>query len=349
MDKEGRIARPSLLALFPSPATSEWGGIQLSARVAWDAIRSSDRWQAHGVFLKSAPGRRVGVREKARAVVDVMGERADLTVVWHVALLKLLPFLKERGKVALYLHGIEAWSLTRSKIDWGQVDLFLTNSHYTWTRFLVAYPELSERPHRVVHLGLGSPTGRIRTPDPIPTAVCISRLEKSENYKGHRELIQAWPALSGSINSPALEIVGEGDLKADLEAEVRELGLSQQVSFHGWVSAEEKDELLLRSRCLALPSRAEGFGLVYLEAMRLGRPCLVSSVDAGREVVDPPTAGLAVDPDIVGDIVSALTRLMSDGPDWNELSAKAKQRYDTSFTEEHFKTRLLQALQEAVG
>ena len=59
----------------------------------------------------------------------------------------------------------------------------------------------------------------------------------------------------------------------------------------GQVKEDVKQDLLMRCRCLALPSRGEGFGLVYLEAMRMGRPCLVSTVDAAREVVNPPEAG----------------------------------------------------------
>jgi glycosyltransferase involved in cell wall biosynthesis len=93
-----------------------------------------------------------------------------------------------------------------------------------------------------------------------------------------------------------------------------------------------------------MPSRGEGFGLVYLEAMRLGRPCLVSTHDAGQEVVRPPEAGLAADVDNPRELANALCRLLEDGPEWQAWSEQARKRYLSAFTARHFQARLLQAL-----
>jgi glycosyltransferase involved in cell wall biosynthesis len=102
--------------------------------------------------------------------------------------------------------------------------------------------------------------------------------------------------------------------------------------------------LIAEARCLVLPSKGEGFGLVYLEAMRLGRPCLSSTLDAGREVVNPPEAGLAVDPDDAMALSDAVVRLLNRGPEWERWSASAKARYESSFTAAHFEQRLVCAL-----
>jgi glycosyltransferase involved in cell wall biosynthesis len=119
--------------------------------------------------------------------------------------------------------------------------------------------------------------------------------------------------------------------------------LAERVRFFGAVSEAGKEELLARCRCLAMPSRGEGFGLVYLEAMRMGRPCLVSNDDAGREVVNPPQAGLAVnlgDPQLLS---RAIVELLTPGARWESWSAQARLRYETQFTAEHFRQRLLSA------
>jgi phosphatidylinositol alpha-1,6-mannosyltransferase len=135
-------------------------------------------------------------------------------------------------------------------------------------------------------------------------------------------------------------------LRNELERLAAVRGLRDKVRFFGRVSEEEKQEMLIRSRCLALPSRAEGFGLVYLEAMRLGRPCLVSTIDAGREVVNPPEAGLATDLDQTENLVSDICELMQPGPRWDNWSANARRRYETAFTAKHFQERLISALHQ---
>ncbi|MEZ5353424.1 MAG: glycosyltransferase family 4 protein [Bryobacteraceae bacterium] len=97
-----------------------------------------------------------------------------------------------------------------------------------------------------------------------------------------------------------------------------------------------KQELLARSRALLLPSRGEGFGLAYLEAMRLGRPSLTSTLDAGREVVNPPECGLAADPADLEALANAVIRLLGDTAQWPAWSASCRRRYEERFTETHF-------------
>jgi phosphatidylinositol alpha-1,6-mannosyltransferase len=172
----------------------------------------------------------------------------------------------------------------------------------------------------------------------------LGRILRSEDYKGHRQVIASWPAVMAKIPAAQLWIAGDGDLRPDLEALAERGGVRSAVHFFGRVTEGKKQELLRKCRCLAMPSRAEGFGLVYLEAMRLGRPCLVSPHDAAREVVSPPIAGLAVDPNLMEPLVAALVRLMADGPDWQRFSQAARTRYENEFTAAKFQSRLVSAL-----
>ncbi|MBI1761465.1 MAG: glycosyltransferase family 4 protein [Acidobacteria bacterium] len=206
-------------------------------------------------------------------------------------------------------------------------------------------PAYSTTPHITVPLGIDCAL-ESATPAPAgpPVTLMISRLEKSEDYKGHRELIQAWPQVLRKIPTAELRIIGTGNLKEELVTQVRQLGLEQQIHLLGWVEEEQKQALLEKCMCLALPSRAEGFGLVYLEAMRIGRPCLVSVFDAAREVVNPPEAGLAVDPAKSHDLVEALCRLLRAGTEWELWSAQSRHRYEALFTAHSFQQRLVQAI-----
>lgn len=347
-----------VLGLFPTFKAGSIGGVQESARIAWEAISrhaSAQRGQATLFCYGSKSAELYSASDfsfaskPATVLMALRHEwRAQVVVIWHAGLLKLLPFFRLAGaKVVLFLHGIEVWR----KLDWlsrkqlQRVSLFLCNSDHTWNRFLTFNPELSGHNRQTVALGMLTPSSQpAQAPSAPPAVLMLGRLSRSEDYKGHREVIAAWPLVQAQYPDAELWIVGDGELRADLEQAAIAHGLGASVRFWGYLPEERKQELLMRCRCLALPSRGEGFGLVYLEAMRLGRPCLVSTLDAGREVVNPPDAGLAVNPAETAEVAAALGRLLADTPEWHDWSEQAVRRYENAYTARHFQERLVNAL-----
>lgn len=329
-----------ILGLFPSFDSERFGGVQASGREAWHGIVNHLGEQRTSAQYYEAGASKVG------AVLTAMKNRntAKIVLVWHLQLLKLVPFLNHSSsRVILFLHGIEAWlkhdPLTQLILR--KVHLILSNSDYTWSRFLACNPAFRDMPHQTVHLGSGACLGSVSPPPPSqpPAILMVGRLNKAEDYKGHRQMIKAWPLVLGRVPDARLWIVGDGDLRATLERMAGE-----NVQFFGHASDDEKEQLIAQCRCLALPSAGEGFGLVYLEAMRRGRPCLVSTLDAGREVVNPPEAGLAVDPGDPRSIADAVHRLLTMGTEWDEWSMRARSRYESCFTGAQFQQRLVTAL-----
>jgi phosphatidylinositol alpha-1,6-mannosyltransferase len=343
----------SIVILFPDLDPKK-GGVQVSGI---DVVSAFDVATLSGIVYGTDPTAalkrlRVTVIDarKTRLVRRVLKRRwrEDTALIWHLGMLKLLPFLRGfRGRVVVFLHGIEVWRphgwLTRRLLR--RVDLFLSNSDYTWERFLTHAPFLRDRPHVTTPLGFGEPlSGSSPIPSSRPSAVVLGRIEKNEDYKGHRELIGAWPAVLARIPDAKLEIVGDGDLRPDLEILAHRANLRESVQFHGRVSEDVKGMLLSDSRCLALPSRGEGFGIVYLEALRLGRPCLVSDCDAGQEVVNPPESGLAVDVRNPDALSTGIVRLLGDGEDWQKWSEAARRRYEQNYTAARFLERIRNAV-----
>lgn len=336
-----------VLGIFPSFEPGSFGGVQASGREAWHAmVEHLGSKRAHVLCYQPESS-------KVKAILDAVriGRCPDVILVWHLQLLKLLPFLRHsKARVVLFLHGIEAWRrlnpVMRALLR--RTHLVVTNSEYTWERFLHCNPDMSGVRHQTVHLGSGAPLLNMPSgqPSSTPAALMVGRLCRNEDYKGHREMIQAWPLVIARQPEAELWIVGGGDACPGLELAAREHGVGHCVRFYGQVSDREKDNLIARSRCLALPSAGEGFGLVYLEAMRMGRPCLVSDIDAGREVINPPEAGLAANPGNAGELAGSILRLISPGEEWDRWSSLARQRYENHFTARHFHQRLLGALFE---
>ncbi len=352
MKPEGKV-----LGLFPYFGPEVIGGAQTSAEIAWDAVVKQVGASATLVSYASDNGVVAGWTSPDRLIVNLKSKaiyaaltrswNQNLIFVWHIGLLKLLPFFRlTHARVVAMLLGIEAWKvhdrLTQNQLD--KVDLYLTISDHTWRDFVDINLRYVNKQHQTVLLGISEPMKGIVRQSQRPVALMISRLTRGENYKGHREVIQAWPLILQRHSEAELWIIGEGDLRVDLEQLVANLELKGSVKFLGQVSEVAKEELLKQSRCLLMPSRGEGFGLVYLEAMRLGRPCLVSTLDAGREVVNPPEAGLAANPDVREQLVDAICRLLMDGAEWQAWSVQARGRYERNYTSKHFQERLLSAL-----
>ncbi len=345
----------AILGLFPWICSESLGGAQLSGRLAWEGVQdgcSTLFCYAPGVeaqHTKSLPNAHVAFTQ-AQAVRLALSKtwQPELVLIWHMSLLRLFPFFRIRSaSVVLFLHGIEVWRrldlLTRLLLP--RVNLFVSNSNYTWQRFLDFHPDLTAKPQQTVYLGVDTPVHTpVAEPADPPAVLIVSRLARGEDYKGHRELINAWPLVLQHIPNAELWIAGDGDLRPVLEQRVTARGLTQHIRFFGRISEEQKQDLLIRCRCFAMPSRGEGFGLVYLEAMRLGRPCLVSDCDAGHEVVNPPEAGLAVNPDDPQALAIALIRLLTPGNEWSQWSVQARRRYESQFTARHFQERLVGAL-----
>jgi phosphatidyl-myo-inositol dimannoside synthase len=328
------------------------GGIEASGRTACGVLREwgGDRAQ---FLCYGRPGPHipaVQARSKAAAVSIALRRKWTVNVVlfWHIGLLKLLPLLRVgSAKVVLFLHGTEAWQrcnpLVRQLLN--SVDLFLTNSNHTWKQFLTLHPEYESAAHQTVHLGCGQPVSTTESaPDARPTAVMLGRIQRSESYKGHHEVLRAWPYVLRTLPDARLWVIGPGDGGDGLRELASAGGLGDSVEILGFVTDEEKELRLRRSRALVLPSRAEGFGLVYLESMRLGRPCVVGLNDAGCEVVGPEEGGIAADPANEVALSDAIFRVLTPGPAWDGFSTRARQRYESTFTERHFAERLRGAL-----
>lgn len=348
-----------LAFLSPCFLDRHFGGVQLTARLACEALH--DVGAGNMRFLCYRPNcaaRKQSTgdaaihhcsRSKAGAAFEALRNRAwpDRLLFWHADLLKLLPFIGARGRQKfLFLHGVECWRDMQPAFGrlLDQVDVFLSNSDFTWNRFAEMNPRWADARHRTVPLGVGAAEPISETPACVPAAIMIGRLSRREGYKGHKEVIAAWPRVLKMTPDAELWIVGGGDAAPDLRALAKESGAGANIRFFGVVSEEEKDRMLRESRCLLLPSRGEGFGLVYLEAMRAGRPCLTSTHDAGREVVRPPEAGLAVNAENAEQLADAITRLLAQSGEWSRWSVQARQRYESNFTAAHFQQRLLRAI-----
>ena len=139
-----------------------------------------------------------------------------------------------------------------------------------------------------------------------PTAVAVGRLVP---VKGFGLLVRAWEKVAAVHPDWKLEIWGDGPERGSLERLVRGKGLEKNVLLRG--ATGEVQEKLLQSSMLVFPSLFEGFGMVLVEAMACGVPCVAFECPCGpRDVISPEEDGLLVPPGDTDALARAIIRLM---------------------------------------
>jgi phosphatidylinositol alpha-1,6-mannosyltransferase len=226
------------------------------------------------------------------------------------------------GRYAIFCHGIE---LERAEDDPARAQALrdawrlLANSERTASYLRATFPEVADRV-RVVPLCIEpalvdawEQQAPVEPPRRERAALIIGRVWAEERGKGHDELLEAWPRVRAALGDAELWVVGDGDDRGRLEAKAVSLGLGDSVSFLGRISDQEVADRYRRAQIFAMPSRQEGFGLVYAEAMWHGTPCLGSTADAASEVVTDGQTGRLVPYGDVDAIAATLCEMLEIG------------------------------------
>ena len=148
--------------------------------------------------------------------------------------------------------------------------------------------------------------------------------------KGVSYLIQAMANLVALHPDIQLIIVGEGKDRGLLEELTNQLGLEANVIFMGTQSQERISELLRESRLFILPSIEEGQGVVLVEALASGTPCIGSRVGGIPDVITPDV-GKVVDAGDVGGLSAAIESFLIDDNLWEAASDNARIRAETYY------------------
>ena len=155
-----------------------------------------------------------------------------------------------------------------------------------------------------------------------PRAVAVGRLVP---VKGFGLLVRAWEKVAAVHPDWKLEIWGDGPERGSLERLVRGKGLEKNVLLRG--ATGEVQEKLLQSSMLVFPSLFEGFGMVLVEAMACGVPCVAFECPCGpRDVISPEEDGLLVPPGDTDALARAIIRLMEQPELRSRLGEAARNK-----------------------
>ncbi|HYF02842.1 MAG TPA: glycosyltransferase family 4 protein [Patescibacteria group bacterium] len=158
---------------------------------------------------------------------------------------------------------------------------------------------------------------RVGEKNRVPTVTYFGRLKK---YKSADHLVKAFAIVLKEIPKARLQILGTGDFRPELERLTKELQIEEEVKFFGFVSDEQKIELLSAAHCMVNPSMKEGWGITNIEANACGTPVISANVPGLRDSMSEGQNGLLYEYGDITGLARAIIRVLKNDALRQELS-----------------------------
>jgi colanic acid/amylovoran biosynthesis glycosyltransferase len=200
-----------------------------------------------------------------------------------------------------------------------------------------------------VDTGRFSPRPLGTEPAGIANFVCVASFMA---YKGHRVLLSAISELKRAGVPARLQLIGDGELRGDIVAQIAELGLEDSVELLGWRSAEEVAAAVRQATAFVLASvvladgQTEGIPVALMEAMASGVPVVATRVSGVPELVRDHDTGLLAEPGDVQGLAAAMRAIVDDPAAAAQRAARAVELVSAEYDHERNVTRLVGLFRE---
>lgn len=198
----------------------------------------------------------------------------------------------------------------------------------------------------VVHNGVDE---KLFTPGPeglVPTLLTVGNLIPS---KGHELVMRSLAALFPDFPGLTWEVIGDGPELENLRRLARELGVLGNIRLLGRRSRRAVADALRRCTVFVLPSRSEGLGCVYLEAMSCGKPAVACQGQGIAEVIRHGENGWLIPPGDQAELIEGLRILLRNPERRAQMGRAARQTILDGFTLQHQAQRLMAIYRECAG
>ncbi|MFZ3201302.1 MAG: glycosyltransferase family 4 protein [Candidatus Acidiferrales bacterium] len=301
-------------------------------------------------------------RAKSRFVLSALAAGARNPRLIFVAHVNLAPvgWLARQcggGKMAVVGHGIEVWEplpwIRRKAVK--SANVLVAVSQFTGARFS-DMQGIAPEAVRLLPLAL-DPSLRAAEENDLaslppawfrkgPVLLSVTRLSSSEAYKGVDTMIRTLARIQTDMPDLQYLIVGDGDDRPRLEGLAQGLGIAARVHFAGKLDASGLSACYANCDVFVLPSKGEGFGIVFLEAMAFGKPVIGGNHGGTPDIIEDGVTGYLVEHGNevrLGQIVEMLVR---DESLRKTIGRAAQSRVKSHYQFGDFRQRLETMLEE---
>lgn len=277
----------------------------------------------------------------------------DICIIGHVNFSPLGQVVKVlSGSSAIVMaYGVDVWSRLSSarRYALAKSDLILAISEYTREK-MIESNNIDAQKVKILYNCFDPDLLSQFTSESLskskkflqsPSLITVSRLGESDHYKGHAEVIRSLPSVLEKFPDVNYYIVGKGPLAEKLARISGELRVEEHVHFLGFLDNQSLQCVYRQCDVFIMPSRKEGFGFVFAEAMMYGKPVIAGNQDASVEVVQHNETGLLVDPEDKNQIADAIKCLLADKELQQRMGTKGQEVATIKFNFENFSKLLL--------
>jgi glycosyltransferase involved in cell wall biosynthesis len=287
--------------------------------------------------------------------------KADELIIGHMNLAAvgvLFKLFRPRKKLTVICHGIEVFEPVNGwqKILLRKADRLLAVSSFTKNKLIEQQQMPAEKisifpntldPHFQLPTAFSKPSflkERYGIGENEQVIFTLTRLNSAEGYKGYDKVISVLPQLVKSGQPFKYILAGKADETEQkrMEEFIAAGGLQQYVLMPGFIADEEVTAHYLLADVFVMPSKGEGFGIVYLEAMACGLPVIAGNKDGSTEALQFGELGTLIDPDDTEQLQKAITTVLQQQKEAKLL----QQKMLNFFSFEHYKERLQHHLEE---
>jgi glycosyltransferase involved in cell wall biosynthesis len=321
------------------------GGIQVYSACVLEALQNGYPHQDYDIFLKhdthASPdrfglsntkfhfsGAWPGSLRTPAFAAQIMGygiwQKPSLIIASHLNFTVAAYWLKRLTGIPYWAiaYGMEAWDIKQPAIQKAlhNADRILSISGYTRDRLI---EEQNLDPKKISLLPCTFQASQFKiAPKPTylleqygfkpdqPIILTVSRLSALERYKGYDKIIEALPQIRQVIPNVHYIIVGKGNDRSRIEQLIAQQGLQECVTLAGFVPDEQLCDYYNLCDLFAMPSKREGFGIVYLEALACGKPTLGGNRDGAIDALCHGELGALVDPDDADAIAQTVIQIL---------------------------------------
>jgi phosphatidylinositol alpha-1,6-mannosyltransferase len=291
-----------------------------------------------------------------KAARHVITRRDAVAVVGHIGQAPVAWAFQKLGFIRSYvlvLHGIEAWE----KVPWldrraaRAAACIVATTQYTAREFSV-HNRIPPDRMRVIPLALEEETLEVpvsaRKTNADLSILTVGRFLIAERYKGVDTLIEATRKARNAGAPVSLLVAGDGDDAPRLNELTSRLGLDRYVTFVGAVSNDNLQQLYAECDVFAMPSKGEGFGIVFLEAMSHAKVCIGGNHGGTPEVISHGVDGYLVNHGDVDQLARCLIELCHNPALRSQMGLKAYEKVKARYVFPHMRVNWFHLLKEVI-